>query len=66
MVADALIVVPKFDHLVVAAGNEVLACSEDGESVELARVGPIEHANSLAVVAVPVGDLAVGAGGEEL
>ena len=35
MVADALIVVPKLDDLVITAGNEVLALSEDGESIEL-------------------------------
>ena len=35
VVADALIVVPKLDDLVITAGNEVLALSEDGESIEL-------------------------------
>ena len=66
VVADALIVVPQLDDLVVAAGDEVLALGEDGESVELARVGAVEHADGLAIVAVPVGDLAVGTGGQQL
>ena len=66
VVADALIVVPKLDHFVVATGDEVLSSIEDGESVELTRVRAVKHANGLAVVAVPVGDLAVGTSGEQL
>ena len=66
MVADALIVVPKLDDLVVSTGDEVLASAEDGEGVELARVATVEHADGLAIVAVPVGDLAVRAGCQKL
>jgi len=35
VVADAFIVVPKLDDLVVSGGDEVLALGEDSESVEL-------------------------------
>ena len=66
MVADALIVVPKLDDLVVSTGDEVLASSEDGESVELAGVATVEHADCLTIIAVPVGDLAVRAGCQKL
>ena len=66
VVADALIVVPKLDDLVVAGGDEVLTLSEDGESVKLTGIGAVEHADGLAIVAVPVGNLAVGAGSDEL
>jgi len=65
-VVDALIVVPKLDDLVVTGGDEVLALLEDGEGVELAGVGAVEQANGLAVVAVPIADLAVGAGRQQL
>ena len=66
MVADALIVVPKLDDLVVSTGDEVLASAEDGEGVELARVATVEHADGLAIVAVPIGDLAVRASCQKL
>lgn len=65
-VVDALIVVPKLDDLVVTGGDEVLALLEDGEGVELAGVGAVEQADGLAVVAVPIADLAVGAGRQQL
>ena len=66
VVADALIVVPELDDLVVAARDEVLALSVDGKGVELASVAAVEHADGLAVIAVPVGDLAVRASCQKL
>ena len=65
-VVDALIVVPHLDDLIVARGDEVLALGVDGECVELTRVGAVQHADGLAIVAVPVRDLAIGAGRHEL
>jgi len=44
----------------------VLALLEDGESIELARVGAVKKADGLAIVAVPVADLAIGAGSNKL
>ena len=66
VVVDALIVVPELNDFVVSAGDEVLALGEDRQRVQLTGVGSIEHADGLAVVAVPVGDLAVGASSDEL
>ena len=65
-VVDSLIVVPELDDLIIARGDEVLTLLEDGESVELARVRAIEEADGLTIVAVPVADLAIRTGGEEL
>ena len=44
----------------------MLTLSVDCECVELAGLGAIEHADSLSVVAVPVGNLAIGASSQEL
>jgi hypothetical protein len=44
----------------------VFTLISDGERVELARVGTVEHADRLAVEAVPVGHFAVRAASEEL
>jgi len=66
VVADSLIVVPELDDLVFSSGDKVLAFGIDGESVDFSRGGGIEHADGLAIEAVPVGDLAVRSGGQEL
>ena len=65
-VVDALIVVPHLDDLIVARGDEVLALGVDRESVELTRVRTVQHADGLAIEAVPVRDLAIGTGCQEL
>lgn len=44
----------------------MLTLCVDCERVELTGVGTVEHADGLAIVAVPVGNLAVGAGSDEL
>lgn len=62
----ALIVAPDLNNLVFTTGDEVLSSSGDGKSVDLALGGAVQHADGLGIVAIPVGDLAVGAGGEEL
>ena len=64
--ADALIVVPELDDLVVTAGDEVLTLIVDGERVQFARVASVEHADGLTIVAVPVGDLAIRASRQKL
>ena len=66
VVVNAVIVIPKLDDLVIAGGDEVLALGVDGERVELASLGTVEHADGLTIVAVPVGDLAIGARSQEL
>ncbi len=65
-VVDSLIVVPKFDNLVHASGDEVFALVVDGESVELTSVRAVEQTDSLAVIAIPVADFAIRAGSEKL
>lgn len=65
-VVDALIVVPKFDNLVHASGDEVFALVVDGEGVKLSSVRTVEQTDSLAVVAIPVADFAVRASSEQL
>mmetsp|Transcript_18684 Transcript_18684/g.44492 ORF Transcript_18684/g.44492 Transcript_18684/m.44492 type:complete len:327 (+) Transcript_18684:190-1170(+) len=62
----ALVVVPELDHLVAAAADEELAAAGDVERVDFGARGAVDDADRGAVVRVPVGDLAVGAGGEEL
>ena len=44
----------------------MLTLGEDCKCVELAGLRAIEHADSLSVVAVPVGNLAIGASSQEL
>jgi len=66
VVADALIVVPNLKFLVLTAWNEMLAFFGDGESVDLSRLWAVEHADGLTIEAVPVGDFAVWASGQEL
>lgn len=66
MIADALIVVPKFDDLVFSSRDEVLSFGGDGKSVDLTGLGAIEHSDGLSVEAIPVGDLPVGSSGQEL
>ena len=66
VVADSLIVVPELDDLVFSSGDEVLTFAVDGEGVDFSRGGGIEHADGLAVIAVPVADLAIRAGCQEL
>ena len=44
----------------------MLTLGEDCKCVELASLGAIEHADGLTVVAVPVGNLAIGASSQEL
>lgn len=62
----ALVVAPDLNNLVFTTRDEVFSSSGDGKSVDLSLGGAVQHADSLGIVAVPVGDLAVGAGGEEL
>mmetsp|Transcript_47272 Transcript_47272/g.94762 ORF Transcript_47272/g.94762 Transcript_47272/m.94762 type:complete len:240 (-) Transcript_47272:703-1422(-) len=62
----ALVVVPELDHLVAAAAHKELAAARDVEGVDLRGGAPVDDADRRAVVGVPVGDLAVGAGREEL
>ena len=66
VVADALVVVPKLDLLVFSSTDEVLTSLGNGESVKLTTVRAIEHTDSLAIEAVPVGNLAVRTAREEL
>lgn len=58
-VADALIVIPYLNPLVLTAGHEVLSLLSNCKSVDLAGFGAIEHSNGLSIEAVPVGDLSV-------
>lgn len=59
VVAEAFIVVPKLDQLVLSSSHKVLSLSRDGQSVQLARVRAVEHPDGLSVEAVPVGDFSV-------
>ena len=65
-VANTVVVVPKLDYFIVARGYEVLALGVDGECIELTSFRAIKHADSLAIVAVPVGNLVIGAGSQDL
>ena len=65
-IEHSLIVPPQFDNLVLASGDEMLAFLGDGECVDFAFVGALEHADGLSVKGGPVGDFPVGASGEEL
>jgi len=44
----------------------VFSFGGDGESVNFISLGAVKHANGLAIEAVPIGDLAVGASSNEL
>lgn len=66
VVSDTFIVVPESDSLVLAARDEVLAGLSDGKSVDFAGLRAVKHADGLTIEAVPVGDLAVGASGDNL
>lgn len=66
ILASALIVVPQLNSLVLATRDEVFAGFSDSESVDFTCLRAIEHADSLTVEAVPVGNLAVRASGEHL
>ena len=66
VVADAFIVVPHLEFLVFAPRSEMFALFSDSQRVDLAGVGAVKHADGLAVEAVPIGDFAVGAGGQQL
>ena len=66
VVADALVVVPESDDLVLSSRDEVLALLHDGKSIQLSGLRAVQHADGLAIEAVPVGDLAIRSGGEEL
>lgn len=66
VLASALIVVPELDSLVLTSGDEVLTRLSDGESVDFTSLRAIEHADSLAVEAVPVGNLTVRASRQHL
>lgn len=66
ILASALIVVPELDSLVLATRDEVLTRLSDSKSVDLTSLRAIEHSDSLTVEAVPVGNLTVRAGGEDL
>ena len=65
-VTNAIVVVPQLDYLIVARGDEVLTLCVDGECVELTSLRAVEHANSLAIIAVPVANLTVGACSQDL
>ena len=66
VVADAFIIVPHPEFLVFAPRCEMLALFRYGQCVDLAGVRAVKHADGLAVEAVPVGDFAVRACGQEL
>ena len=66
VVAEALIVAPEADDLVLAAGDEVLALGGDREGVDLALLAAVEHADRLGVERGPVRDLFVRARRQEL
>ena len=65
-VADTLIVVPELDSLVLASRDEVLTGFSDSQGVDLASFGTVKHSDGLSIEAVPVGDLSVATGSEDL
>ena len=65
-VINAIVVVPQLDYLIVARGDEVLTLCVDCECVELTSLRAVEHANCLAIIAVPVANLTVGACSQDL
>lgn len=63
VIADAFVIVPEADFLVLASGDEVLTRLSDCKSINLAGFRSIKHSDGLTVIAVPIGNLSIAAGG---
>merc|ERR1719188_1877461 len=66
VLADPLVVLPKLQEALLPAGDVVRAALRDGQGGQLALFGALEHPDGLAVEGVPVADLPVAAGCEQL
>jgi len=66
VVVDTLIVVPDLDSLVLTTRDEPLSGLSDSKSVNLTSLRAVKHSDGLTIEAVPVSDLSVAAGGQNL
>ena len=66
VVLDSLIVIPKFNSLVLSTGNEMFSVFSDSKSINLSGLRSIEHSNGLSIKAVPVSNLSVATSSKNL
>ena len=66
VVLDSLIVIPKFDSLVLSTSYEMFSVFSDCKSINLSSLRSIEHSNGLSIKAVPVSNLSVATSSKNL